>query len=38
MPEPDVDVDVTDTPSMRADWLQADAEDQPTELFGQQAA
>jgi hypothetical protein len=33
MTGPDVGVDVTDTPSMRADWLQADAEDHPTELL-----
>jgi GNAT superfamily N-acetyltransferase len=29
MTEPDVGVDVTDTPSMRAGWLQIDAEDHP---------
>jgi hypothetical protein len=33
MTEPDVGVDVTDTPSMRADWPQTDAEDHPTELL-----
>jgi GNAT superfamily N-acetyltransferase len=33
MTGPDVGVEVTDTPSMRADWLQADAKDDPTELL-----
>jgi GNAT superfamily N-acetyltransferase len=33
MTGPDVGVEVTDAPSMRADWRQADAGDDPTELL-----